>query len=129
MKKWALLIAAVLGELIASLCLKAALEHPGLYAVVVVGYVMSFALLGAVLREGLGLGVAYGIWGALGVTLTAVMSSLIFGENLNGQICFGLAVIVSGVCLVQVGSHVGDSRESDPATETTRDGARPGGVA
>lgn len=128
MKQWVLLLAAVLSELIGSLCLKAALEHPSLYAVVVVGYVTSFALLGALLRAGLGLGVAYGMWGALGVTLTAVTSSVLFDETLNGQICLGLAVIIIGVFLVQVGSHVGDHGVSDPPAETVGDTTTPGTV-
>ncbi len=64
MRTWLLLAGAVLCEVFGSLSLKLALEHRWLYAVVVVGYTSSFALLAMVLRRGMPLGVAYGIWGA-----------------------------------------------------------------
>jgi small multidrug resistance pump len=53
--------------------LKAALDNPVFFVVVVAGYAASFGFLAAVLRKGLGLGVAYGIWAASGVTLVALV--------------------------------------------------------
>ena len=44
------------------------------YALVVIGYVASFVLLSLALDEGMGIGVAYGIWTAVGVAFTAVLS-------------------------------------------------------
>lgn len=69
MTTWLLLAAAILCEVAATLSLKGALDRPALYVVVVAGYMASFTLLAAVLRRGMGLGVAYGIWSACGVTL------------------------------------------------------------
>lgn len=66
MTTWPLLAGAIACEVTGSLSLRAAVAHPGWYAVVVVGYVAAFALLAAVLRRGMPLGVAYGIWGAVG---------------------------------------------------------------
>ena len=83
MTTWVLLAAAIVAEVTATLSLKAALEHPGLYVVVVLGYVASFVCLAAVLRRGMPLGVAYGMWGALGVAATAVMSAQLFGEAIT----------------------------------------------
>ncbi|MFD6107966.1 SMR family transporter, partial [Nocardia salmonicida] len=77
---WLLLAAAILSEVAASLSLKGSETYPALYVVVVVGYVAAFVFLAAVLKRGLALGVAYGIWGASGVALTAVLSSLLFDE-------------------------------------------------
>jgi len=105
MRTWALLGGAIGSEVTGSLSLKAALDRPVLYAVVVVGYVASFVFLAAVLRAGMPLGVAYGIWGALGVALTAVLGAAIFGEALNALIFAGLALIIGGVLLVEFGSH------------------------
>ncbi len=105
MRTWALLGGAICSEVTGSLSLKAALDRPVLYAVVVVGYVASFVLLAEVLRAGMPLGVAYGIWGALGVALTAVLGAAIFGEALNALIFAGLALIIGGVLLVEFGSH------------------------
>lgn len=104
-RPWLLLGAAIVSEVTGSLSLKAALEHPAWYAVVVAGYLTAFVLLSLVLRAGLGLGVAYGIWGALGVALTAVMSSVIFGEALTPLMIGGMAMIIGGVLCIELGSQ------------------------
>ena len=67
MRKWLFLTLAILVEVTATLSLKAALEAPALYAVVVIGYASAFLCLFQALREGLSLGVGYGIWAACGV--------------------------------------------------------------
>ena len=105
MNKWLLLAGAIGSEVTAALSLKAALEAPGWYALVAAGYVASFSLLALVLRAGMPLGAAYGIWGALGVALTAVLGSAIFGEPLTGVVFAGLALVIGGVLLVEFGSH------------------------
>jgi len=105
MTAWILLAVAILGEVTATLSLKAALDHPGLYVVVVLGYVASFVCLAGVLRGGMPLGVAYGMWGALGVAATAVMSARLFGEEITPLMAVGLALVAAGVLLVEVGSR------------------------
>ena len=105
MTAWILLAAAILAEVTATLSLKAALDHPGLYVVVVLGYVASFVCLAGVLRGGMPLGVAYGMWGALGVAATAVMSARLFGEAITPVMAVGLALVAAGVLLVEVGSR------------------------
>lgn len=105
MRKWLLLGLAIGSEVTGSLSLKAALGLPWLYAVVVACYVASFLLLAALLRAGVPLGMAYGIWGALGVALTAVLGAVIFGEALTAVMFAGMALIVGGVLLVELGSH------------------------
>lgn len=104
-RKWLLLAGAVATEVTGSLSLRAAVDHPAWYAVVAVGYVTAFSLLAAVLRHGMPLGVAYGIWGATGVALTAVLSSAIFGEPFTPVMTLGIALIIGGVLLVEVGSQ------------------------
>ena len=105
MTKWLLLAGAVISEVAATLSLKGALDHPGLYAVVLSGYVVSFVLLAAVLRQGMALGVAYGVWAALGVASTAVMSALLFDEALTVLMGLGIIVIIAGVLIVELGSQ------------------------
>ncbi len=100
-----MLTVAILCEVTATLSLKGALDHPTLYVVVVVGYLASFTLLALVLRQGMPLGVAYGIWAALGVATTAVMSSLIFDETLTALMGLGIVLIISGVLTVELGSQ------------------------
>ncbi|MDJ1132148.1 DMT family transporter [Streptomyces iconiensis] len=105
MRKWLLLTAAILLEVTAALSLRGALDHPALYILVLVGYVGAFAGLAMVLRAGLALGVAYGIWGASGVALTAVMATALFGDPLTAIMGVGIALVVAGVLCVELGSQ------------------------
>ncbi|MDN5754727.1 MAG: DMT family transporter [Arthrobacter sp.] len=105
MKKWLLLTGAILTEVTGSVSLKAAVEHPGWYFLTAVGFVVAFVFLAAVLREGMPLGVAYGIWGASGVALTAALSAIIFGEPLTATMLAGMGLIIAGVLTIELGSQ------------------------
>ncbi len=103
--KWTYLLVAIALEVMGSLSLKAALDSPGFYALVIIGYVGAFVGLFLSLRQGMSLGVGYGIWGAGGVALTALMSLIIFSEPINLIMGIGIAVIMAGVLLVELGSQ------------------------
>ncbi|WP_425508632.1 DMT family transporter [Streptomyces genisteinicus] len=103
-RPWPLLGAAILLEVGATLALRAALDHPAWYAVVLTGYAGAFTALALVLRAGLGVGVAYGVWAAAGVALTAVLASLLFGDALTWTTALGIALVVAGVLCVETGS-------------------------
>ncbi|WP_166905036.1 multidrug efflux SMR transporter [Mycobacterium sp. DL440] len=105
MRKWALLIAAVITEVTATLSLRASQDHAGWLALVVVGYLTAFVLLTLVLRTGMPVGVAYGIWGALGTAATAVLAAALFGDPFTWPIMAGIGLIIAGVLLVELGSH------------------------
>jgi small multidrug resistance pump len=51
----------------------------------------------------MGIGVAYGIWTAVGVALTALLSRRLFAEPLTRTMVVGLALIVAGVVLLEAG--------------------------
>ena len=105
MTKWYLLLAAILSEVTGSLSLNGALDHPILYVPVAVGFVASFVLLTAVLRRGMPIGVAYGVWAALGVVLTSILSAVLYGEPFTPLMGVGIALIMAGVLLVEIGSQ------------------------
>ncbi|PRH79322.1 QacE family quaternary ammonium compound efflux SMR transporter [Streptomyces solincola] len=112
MRKWLMLAAAIACEVTATLALRAALDQPAWYALVAAGYAGAFALLGAVLRAGLGLGVAYGIWGASGVALTALLATAIYGDPLTGTMGLGIALVIGGVLCVELGAQAAHRREA-----------------
>lgn len=112
MKKWLLLLAAILMEVTASLSLRAALDQPAWYAVVVAGYTGAFVALTFVLRLGVGIGVAYGIWGASGVALTAVMAAVIFDDPLTLMMGLGIVLVIAGVLSVELGSQAALARQA-----------------
>ncbi|MFS4505137.1 DMT family transporter [Clavibacter sp. Sh2141] len=121
--KWLWLTSAVAVEVTASLALQAAVDAPGWYALVVAGYLSAFVCLTRVLRAGMAIGVAYGIWGAAGVALTAVMASILFGQPLTGVMVVGLVLIIAGVLLVELGSQRAHAARTRGAAE------RSGGTA
>jgi small multidrug resistance pump len=104
-RAWFALGVAIAVEVAATLALKAALSNPAWYVLVVVGYTSALVLLAVCLRLGLHVGVAYGIWGASGVALTAVLSAVIFGDPLTPVMGIGIILIIGGVLLVEVGSQ------------------------
>ncbi|RBP62421.1 small multidrug resistance pump [Brevibacterium sanguinis] len=107
MLAWGLLGAAILLEVAATICLRIAAVGGSRwwYAAVGIGYVVSFGLLSLTLRTGFPLGVAYGIWAATGVALTALAGRVLFGERLTRTMTAGIALIIVGVLLVELGSH------------------------
>ncbi|MFE2034950.1 DMT family transporter [Streptomyces scopuliridis] len=116
MRKWLLLCAAILLEVTATLSLRAALDQPAWFALVAVGYIGSFTALSFVLRLGIGIGIAYGIWGASGVALTAVLATVIFGDPLTATMGLGIALVIGGVLCVELGSQAAHAREEEAAS-------------
>lgn len=106
--EWLFLVGAILTEVAATLSLRVASTTKrspiGWYAVVAVGYVAAFTFLSLALSAGMPLGVAYGIWAAAGVALTAVFSRVFFRESLTGLMILGIILIIGGVLLIEVGS-------------------------
>lgn len=71
--------------------------------------------LSLVLRTGMALGVAYGIWGASGVALTALLSLIIFGEPLTLLMGIGIVVVIAGVLCVELGAQAGHKKKAEVA--------------
>lgn len=104
---WPPLLIAIVLEVGATLSLRAAegFTHPLWLIPVAVGYTGSLWLLSIVLDRGMPVGVAYGIWSAIGVVLTAILGAALFGELLGMVQVIGIGAIVVGVLLVELGSH------------------------
>lgn len=102
--KWLYLSVAILSEVSGSLALQAATAHPWWFVLVGVGYVVSFAAFSGALQRGVPVGVGYGIWSACGVAITAVAAAVLFGQALTPLMIVGIAVIIIGVLLVDLGS-------------------------
>ena len=74
-------------------------------APLVVSYVLAFVMLALVLGAGMPIGIAYGIWAAAGVALTAVLGRILFKEPLTTVMGAGIAAIVVGVLTIELGGH------------------------
>lgn len=103
---WAVLACAVAAEVAATLSLRASegFRDRRLGAAAVAGYATAFALLGEVLARGMPVGVAYGIWSATGVALTAILGRVLFAEPLTARMLLGITLIVGGVIMVETGA-------------------------
>ncbi|MDQ0539499.1 small multidrug resistance pump [Curtobacterium flaccumfaciens] len=101
---WVLLAIAIVTEVGATISLKLATDGKRVwYVAVVAGYLIAFSLLAVALTLGLPIGVAYGIWAATGVALTAVLGRVLFREPLTALMLGGIALIIAGVLLVELG--------------------------
>lgn len=100
------LLGAIASEVTATLSLKLAADGKGYkwYIPVILGYLAAFVMLTYTLKAGLPLGVAYGIWSAGGVAITAVASRLLFRETLNRMAVLGILLITVGVFMVEISS-------------------------
>ncbi len=68
---------------------------------VVVFYIISFYLLSQVIKT-IPLGVAYAIWGGVGIVLTALIGFLIFRQSLDLAALIGIALIIGGVIVMNI---------------------------
>jgi small multidrug resistance pump len=95
---------AITFEVAATLALKAvSARNKAWIVLVVIGYPASFVMLAFALREGMTIGIAYGIWTACGLALTSIFGFLIFKEKLHPLTYAGIAIIAIGVFLVEAG--------------------------
>ena len=97
---------AIVGEVIAATFLKFTSGEKAVwwaYPIVGVGYVFAFFMLSQTLSRGVPLGIAYAIWAGVGVVLVAIISWLAFGELLTWQQLVGIALVVAGVALLELG--------------------------
>jgi len=93
-------------EVTATLSLRASegFTKIGFAVLMAVCYLGSFVALNLVLRQGMPIGVAYGIWAACGVALVAVFGKFLFHDPLTPLMGLGIALIMGGVLLVEFGS-------------------------
>lgn len=102
---WAFLIIAIGCEVAATLSLRmAVLGHKIWYLAVASGYLIALGLLSLALHDGMPLGVAYGIWTAAGVALTAMLSKVLFREPFTLLMGVGVGLVGAGVLLVELGA-------------------------
>jgi small multidrug resistance pump len=105
MLSWALLVAAILTEVAATVALRASDGFSRLLpsSIVVGGYVLSFWLLAIILNRGMNLGIVYAAWSAIGVALIVLIDMIWFDERLTTIQTVGLFAVVVGVAALELG--------------------------
>lgn len=94
---------AIFFEVIATSALKASNGFTNLLpsAIVVVGYGIAFFSLSLALR-GVPLGIAYGLWSAVGIVLVSIAGWVLYQQKLDLPALLGLGLIIAGVLVIQL---------------------------
>lgn len=100
-----LLAAAICAEVLATVSLKLSegFTKPLPSILVVIGYLAAFSALASVLKQGMPVGVAYGVWAAAGVALVAIIGAAFLGESLTAVQIGGIALVIGGVLALELG--------------------------
>jgi small multidrug resistance pump len=98
-----ILLLAIVSEVVGTVALKASegFARLGPTALVVVGYGLTFYLLGLALKQ-IPLGVAYAIWSGLGTAGAVLAGVLLWRGSLNLAGVIGIALIVIGVLILNL---------------------------
>lgn len=100
---WILLAIAIVAEVIATSALKLSDGFTKFWPalLVILGYALAFYLLSLVVRQ-LPVGIVYAIWAGLGVVLVSLVGWIYFGQKLDFASIAGMALILSGVFVLNV---------------------------
>ncbi|WP_265444949.1 DMT family transporter [Flexivirga meconopsidis] len=103
---WLMLAGAIALEVTATLSLRASDGLTKLIWLIPIalGYGGAFVLLAQVLKQGMPVGVAYGIWSAIGVAATALLGKVIFDDPLTWRMGLGIVLVIGGVALLESSS-------------------------
>lgn len=103
MTSWIWLVLAIVGEVVATSALKASDGFTRLVpsTVVVLGYGITFLALSHALKT-LPVGLAYAVWAGVGMVLVTLIAWRVYGQKLDAWAIFGMALIISGVCVMNL---------------------------
>ncbi|MDQ0316919.1 DMT family transporter [Amorphus orientalis] len=100
------LMIAIVMEVVATSALKEThgFTRLGPSIVTVIGYALSFYFLAQPLKT-LPVGVVYAIWSGAGIILIAMIGYFVFRQTLDAGAIVGLALIISGVLVINLFSN------------------------
>jgi small multidrug resistance pump len=101
---YALLAGAIAAEVAATTAMKYSDGFSRLWPslLTVIGYVIAFALLAQTLKS-VSVGTAYAIWAGVGTAIVAAIGMVFLGEGLNAAKVAGIALIIGGVVVLNLG--------------------------
>ena len=99
--KYLFLTLAIIFEVVGSSFIKASDGFTKWFptTIVAVAYLLCFYFLSLALKT-IPLGIAYAIWGGMGIVLTAIISVLVFKQKLDIPAIIGIVLIVAGVIVM-----------------------------
>lgn len=108
MKNWIFLCVAIIAEVIATSALKSSegFSKPIASVIVVLGFIIAFYCLSLTLKT-IPVGIAYAIWSGVGIVLVTTIAWIVFGQKLDVWGIIGIALIMSGVLVLNLLSKTG----------------------
>ncbi|MDX2374853.1 multidrug efflux SMR transporter [Psychrobacter sp. PP-21] len=97
---------AIIFEVIGTTFLMKSEQFTRLVPTIMMGalYTVSFYLLAQTLKT-IPLGIAYALWGGLGIVLTSLVGVVLFKQTLDTAAVVGIAMIVGGVVVMNLLSN------------------------
>ena len=101
MKEWIFLFIAIISETFGTVMLKYAEQFTRLWPSLgtVFGYLLSFYFLALALRT-IPVGLAYAIWGAIGIVLVLIISAILFRQMPDLPAIIGILFIMAGIVII-----------------------------
>ena len=108
MKNWIFLCVAIIAEVIATSALKSSegFSKPIASVIVVLGFIIAFYCLSLTLKT-IPVGIAYAIWSGAGIVLVTIIAWIVFDQKLDVWGIIGIALIMSGVLVLNLLSKTG----------------------
>jgi len=102
---WFWLAGAILSEVAATISLRLSEGFTRVVptVILVLGYGFAFFALSQALKQGMAVGVAYGVWSATGVALIALIGAAFLKEPLSLVQVGGIVLIIGGVLALELG--------------------------
>lgn len=103
MKNWIFLCVAIIAEVIATSALKSSEGFSKSIAsvIVVLGFIIAFYCLSLTLKT-IPVGIAYAIWSGVGIVLVTIIAWIVFDQKLDVWGIIGIALIMSGVLVLNL---------------------------
>ncbi|HYN53584.1 MAG TPA: SMR family transporter [Methylotenera sp.] len=103
MNHWLAIAIAIVAEVTATTALKASNEFTRLWPslIVIAGYGVAFYFMTISMRV-LPVGIMYAIWSGLGIVLISILGWLVYKQTLDVPAMIGMALIITGVVVINV---------------------------
>ena len=108
MNPWTLLAISICFEIVATNLLKVSDGFTKFLPTIgsLTLYAISFYFVSLVFRT-LSVGLVYAIWSGVGIVLTAIVAYFAFGQKIDTAGLIGMALIISGVLVINLFSQTG----------------------
>ncbi|MGS2764429.1 DMT family transporter [Sinomicrobium sp. M5D2P9] len=103
--KYLFLFGAIISEIIGALATRQSNGFTKLLpsSIAILGVVGAYYLLSLSLKSGMAIGVAYGIWAAVGISTLAILGVFLYQETLTPVQLIGIILIIGGVLALELG--------------------------